>query len=65
MEDSDFEEARAAAPSRLASLERIQALCRLREQAKAANRAAMLESIEDMIAAERKVLARDLDDKPA
>jgi hypothetical protein len=53
------------AQQRLSALERLEALYRLREQAKGANRAAMLKSIEDLIAMERRALARDLDGEPA
>ena len=65
MEDSDFNETRAAALQRLKSLERLEALCKLREQAKESNREAMLKSIEGLIAMERKALARDMDDEHA
>ena len=61
--DSDFDP--EAAQQRLSALERLEALYRLREQATDANRVAMLKSIEDLIAMERRTLARDLDDKPA
>ena len=61
--DSDFDP--GAAQERLGSLERLEALYKLRDQARSANRSAMLKSIEDLIAMERRTLARDLDDKPA
>ena len=65
MEDCDYEEERVAASGRLKSLERLEALYRLREEADRADRKAMKASIESLIAMERKALARDLDDEPA
>lgn len=63
--DSDFEEQRAEASGRLKSLERLEALYRLREQAKQAGRSAMLKTIDDLIEMDRKALARDMDDEHA
>jgi len=61
--DSDFDQATAL--QRLAALERLATLQRLHAQAKEAGRAAMVKAIEDLMAMDRKVLARDLDDEPA
>jgi hypothetical protein len=65
MEDSDFGDVCSAALARLKSLERLEALYRLRDQASQSNRAAMLKSIEDLIQMERRTLARDLGGEPA
>lgn len=59
MSDSDFFDERTRALARLAVLQR------LREQAQAARRPEMLESIDKLIQQDRKALARDLDDEPA
>jgi hypothetical protein len=61
--DSDFDP--GTAQQRLSSLERLEALYRLRDQAKQAGRAAMLKTIEDLIAMDRKALARDTDSERA
>jgi hypothetical protein len=61
--DSDFDQ--ATAYQRLAALERLEMLQRLHAQAKQAGRAAMLKTIEDLMAMDRRALARYLDDKPA
>lgn len=53
--DSDFHDPRANALARLATLQR------LREQAKAGNRQAMLESLEKLIEQESKVLREQKD----
>jgi hypothetical protein len=59
MSDSDFLDDRTRALAQLATLQR------LRDQAKAAGRFEMLESIQKLIEQERKALMRDLDDEPA
>jgi hypothetical protein len=61
MNDSDFPDSRAQHLARLATLQR------LREQAQAGNRAAMLNSIERMIEQESRALreAKDTDSEPA
>jgi hypothetical protein len=58
--DSDFDDPRAQALARLATLQRM------REQAKAGNRAGMLRSIEQLIEQEAQALraARDTDPEP-
>lgn len=65
MDDGYFNETRAAARERLRSLDRLEALCKLREQARESNRAAMLKSIENLIRVEQRALERDLDGEPA
>lgn len=59
--DSDFSNEQKAALQRIATLQRM------REDATNGNRAAMLESIEKLLALEMKMLrgARDLDGEPA
>ena len=62
---SDFDQRQRTARQRLVSMQRLESLHYLREQAKAGHRIAMLESIEKLIELERKSLARDLDGEPA